>query len=94
MPELRAPIEGLQAPHITAGQKPPASYGKGRTCVECGGNVNQYTAPQPKTGDALCNLHWKLPDGYTMSASGVVKARSAGSAMTATSATTTTSSGS
>ena len=77
MPELRAPIEGLVAPHIKAAEKPPTSYGKGRRCIKCGTIVNQYTAPQPKTGDVLCNLHWELPAGYVMSARGVVKARSA-----------------
>lgn len=77
MPELRAPIEGLVAPHVAASERAPKSYGKGRSCVRCGCKVNQYTAPQPKTGHALCNLHWELPEGYAMSASGVVKARSA-----------------
>ena len=54
---------------------PPTDYGLGRRCAECGCKVNRYTAPQPKTGDDLCNLHWKLPTGYTYSARGVVKLR-------------------
>lgn len=75
MPEIRLPIDGLRDPSSVTSEKPPTDYGTGRRCTECGCKVNRYTAPQPKTGLPFCNVHWKLPDGYVMSATGVVKDR-------------------
>lgn len=51
------------APHVG---RAPADHGVGRTCVECGCRVGRYTTPQPITGDALCNRHWHVPEGYLL----------------------------
>ena len=75
MPELRFPLDGLREPSVANSERPPKDYGLGRRCHECGCKVSRYTAPQPKTDLPLCNLHWRLPDGYVMSATGVVKSR-------------------
>lgn len=54
-------IRADPAPHL---HKRPRDYGVGRRCVECGCRVGRYTTPQPITGDAMCNVHWRIPDGY------------------------------